>query len=140
MRPFEDFLDKDVKKTIIDRNIAKSLLEQGIRRLNYADNEEINEDNRDFILEQYYEAMRTLADAILALNGYKSYSHEASIAFLTKDKNFSPMLLENFDRIRRLRHGIRYYGKRVSIADTKDARELAKIITPKLKEKINETK
>jgi hypothetical protein len=136
MRPFEDFLNGDVKKTIIDRNIAKSLLEQAMRRLAYVDAETITEDNCDFILEQYYEAMRTLADAVLALNGYKSYSHEASIAFLEKDKDFSPMLLEGFDRLRRLRHGIRYYGKRVSMAEAKDARELARVIVPKLKEKI----
>lgn len=136
MRPFEDFGPKDIKQMPIDTNLAKSLTDQALRRISYVENEPITEQNSDFVLEHYYEALRTLADALLALHGYKSYSHEASIAYLTKDKDFSPMLLEGFDRLRRKRHGIHYYGQRVSIADAQEARELAKIIIPKLKAKI----
>lgn len=134
MKPFDYFLrENEVKKQPIDKNLAKSLVEQALRRLDYVYKIEINELNRDFILEDYYEVLRTLADAVLALNGYKSYSHEAPIAFLEKYKEFSPNLIENFDRLRRLRHGSRYYGERVSIFDAKSAKELAKVIIPKLR-------
>jgi hypothetical protein len=70
---------------------------------------------------------------LLALNGFKSYSHEATIAFLAKDKSFSFGFIESFDRLRRLRHGISYYGKRVAVSDARDAKELAKTLSEKLK-------
>lgn len=134
MKPFEYYLrENQVKKQSVDKNLAKSLVEQALRRLDYVSKVEIDESNRDFVLEDYYEVMGTLADAVLALNGYKSYSHEASIAFLGRYKEFSPSLIENFDRIRRLRHGSRYYGERTSVSDAKSAKELAKIIVPKLR-------
>lgn len=137
MRPFEDFLNTEqVKKTFIDKNLIKSLMEQAQRRLHRTEKEIITEENCDFLLEDYYEAMRTLTDAWLYSNGYKSYSHEATIAYLAKDKEFTPMLLEGFDRLRRLRHGTRYYGKRVTIADSKEAQRLAKILFDKLKPKL----
>src|SRR3989344_7421705 len=136
MRPFEDFVNTgQVKKTSIDKNLIKSLIEQAQRRLHRAENETLTEDNCDFILEDYYEAMRALADAWLYFNGYKSYSHEATVAYLGKGKEFTPMFLEGFDRLRRLRHGTRYYGKRVIIADAKEAQKLAKILFDKLKPK-----
>lgn len=129
MKPFEYYLrENQVKKQPIDKNLAKSLVEQALRRLDYVNKIEINESNRDFVLEDYYEAMRTLADAVLALNGYKSYSHEAPISFLEGYTEFSSSLIESFDRIRRLRHGSRYYGERVSISDAKSAKELAEIV------------
>jgi len=135
MKPFEYYLrENQVKKQPIDKNLAKSLVDQALRRLDYVNKIEINEINRDFILEDYYEVMRTLADAVLALNGYKSYSHEAPIAFLERYKEFSTSLIENFDRIRKLRHGSRYYGERTSLSDAKTARELAKTIVPKLRQ------
>lgn len=136
MRPFEDFGPKEIKKIPIDKNLAKSLLDQANRRLAKVENQAITDENADFILEDYYEALRTLADAVLALNGYKSYSHEASIAYFANDKDFSPMLLEGLDRLRRKRHGIHYYGQRVSIADAQEARALATIIAPKLRAKV----
>jgi hypothetical protein len=138
MRPFEDYVatGKDVKKIPIDKNLVKSLTDQATRRLAYVEPVQITADNSDFVLEHYYEALRTLADAVLALNGYKSYSHEASIAYFANDKDFSPMLLEGFDRLRRKRHGIHYYGQRVSITDAQEARTLSAIIAPKLKAKL----
>ena len=135
MKPFDYYLrENEVKKQPIDKNLAKSLVDQALRRLDYVDKIEINDLNRDFILEDYYEVLRTLADAVLALNGYKSYSHEAPIAFLERYNEFSFSLIENFDRLRRLRHGSRYYGERASISDAKSAKELAKVIVPKLRD------
>ncbi len=138
MRPFEDFITThDVRKVSIDQNLAKSLIDQSLRRFNYVEKEVITEENRDFVLDNYYEALRTIADAWLAINGYKSYSHEATISFLLNEKDFEQSSIEKFDRLRRLRNGIHYYGKRVALADSRDARELAKMLFVKLKSKIN---
>lgn len=139
MRPFEDFLaKKEVKRVSKDFNLAKNLLEQAERRLTKTDKEEITEENRDFILEDYYESLRTLADALLALKGYKTYSHEAPISYLSQYKEFSQYLIEGFDRLRRLRHGSRYYGERTLIEDAEESRKITHIIASKLKEKIQQ--
>ena len=137
MKAFEEYLDNgDVKQQPIDKNLAKSLIEQAVRRLARADGQKIDEESCDFVLEDYYEAMRMLADAQLALHGYKSLSHEATIAYIEKDKDFTPTFIVGFDRLRKLRHGIKYYGKRVTIADAKEAQQLAKILFLKLKPKL----
>lgn len=137
MRSFEDYiLQGDVRNVPVDKNLVKSLVEQAARRLARVEKEEITDENCDFVLEDYYEVMRILADAYLALHGYKSYSHEAPISFLEKQKEFSAGVIERFDRVRRLRHGSRYYGKHVSITDANEARQLATIVVDKLRGKL----
>lgn len=133
MMDFETFVSEGkVKKQAIDSNISKSLKEQAERRMKIVDEWEITEENRELVLEECYEVMRSLTDALLAFNGYKSYSHEASIAFLAKDKTFSVGFIEGFDRLRKLRHGIKYYGERVSISSAKEAKLMAKALLEKL--------
>jgi hypothetical protein len=140
MKPFAAFLQSgDVRKSSVDRHLAASLLEQAKRRHDYISSRELTEESRDFHLDDAYKVMRTVADAWLALHGYKSYSHEASISFLQEDKGFSAAFIEDFDRLRRLRNGIRYYGKRVSISDAQLAvdlsRKFLRRMEPKIKEK-----
>ncbi len=137
MKPFEDFLRRgEVTKISVDKNLAKSLLEQAERRLRHVGKEIIIEENRDFVIEDYYEALRTLADALLALRGYKTYSHEAAIAQVQDDKDISQGVIESFDRLRRQRHGSRYYGTRLLLSDAEDTRRFAHDLAAKLKRKI----
>ena len=57
-----------------------------------------------------------MLDAILALEGYKSYSHEASIAYLTTI-GINDSLTFKLDRFREKRNKSKYYGKMPSIDD-----------------------
>ena len=60
-----------------------------------------------------YDAIRDILDALLAADGYKSYSHEASIAYLRK-YSFEDSTLQELDDFRYLRNSSKYYGRDVS--------------------------
>jgi hypothetical protein len=80
LRPFAYYITKgDVKKTSKDANLATSLRAQAGRRFNYIQKIGITDENRDFILEEYYEAVRTLAEAVLASEGLQKKSLSRNI-------------------------------------------------------------
>jgi len=126
---FEYFLEKgDVKKTYIkDKNLAKSLLETAEKRLKDVENLRVPK----FKLEFAYEAIIELIEAVLALDGYKSYSHLADIAYLRK-LGFSEEFIVKLDMLRVKRHKSKYYGINVSEEEAKEALEFAKILFERL--------
>ena len=77
--------------------------------------------------------MREAADSILYKEGFKSFSHEASIVYLIK-KGFSEQDLTEFDRFRKIRNGIKYYGRDCDESDANSAIQLAEKIISKIKE------
>ena len=78
-----------------------------------------------YVLENAYEAMREAADSLLYHDGFKSFSHEASIVYLLK-KGFNEHDVSEFDRFRKIRNGIKYYG---GDCDSEDAQEAIKMAT-----------
>lgn len=116
MMQFEYFLKKgDVKKASIDKELAKSLIKDMKDRINKS----LMLDAKVFskmIFENIYDALRDFCDAILALEGYKSYSHQASIVFLSKI-HFNDVLIQEIDQFRQKRNDSKYYGKSVSQED-----------------------
>lgn len=133
MKEFDFYLQKgDVKKTIIDRNLAESLKKSAVQRLDAASSLPINEKMCKIIFENSYEATREAADAVLAVNGYKSYSHEATIAFLSKEKILEENSINILDSMRRKRNRMKYYGRKSSPEEAKEALEFAKKILPVL--------
>ena len=137
MKNFDEFIERGIVK-IRKKNVerVKSLIEEASKRLNFYNSIPISEKSANYVIENMYDVVRELIEARMLLEGYKSYSHEASIAYLYNDKDFTPSLLEELDRLRRKRHGIHYYGKRVSAEDAQDARKLAQVLVPKMKAKI----
>lgn len=119
MDDFEIYIkDEKVKKQASDTELAKSLISDAKQRI-----EKINQlDIKSFskiIFENVYDALRSILDAILAVDGYKSYSHEASIVYLKKYK-IEDSVLKEFDDFRYKRNASKYYGKSVSAEDALD--------------------
>lgn len=134
MKEFGYYLAKgDVKRQSKDSALALALVRSGLDRIRKALSEEQTKDNAKYILENAYEGLRELADARLALDGFKSYSHEASISFLEKFPSFGAGELEYFDRLRYLRNGIKYYGLLVSVGEAKESLAFAEKMKIKLK-------
>ena len=79
----------------------------------------INTNFAKIIFENLYDALRDMFDAILLNEGYKSYSHEGSISYLSK-KGFDFAEISKLDRFRFKRNGSKYYGKEISIEEAKD--------------------
>lgn len=69
-----------------------------------------------FLVESYYETIKELLSALLALHGYKSYSHECLLSFMEK---FYPKTLDDaqihfLNTLRVLRSDIQYRGREIA--------------------------
>ncbi|MCA9487899.1 MAG: hypothetical protein KC516_02970 [Nanoarchaeota archaeon] len=131
MKPFEYYIKtKEVRKISKDIELAKSLIKDMQSRIK--DSTELPKKFKKLIFENYYDALRNFCDALLAKDGYKSYSHQASIIYLSK-YNFSFIEIQKIEDFRYLRNSSKYYGKPI---EDKDLREIKKTYQ-QLKEKIN---
>lgn len=136
VKDFEFFLRKgDVKKQSSDENLSKATFKDSLERLEFSKNL-FRKAKPKYVLENAYEAMREAADSILYKDGFKSYSHEASIVYLLK-KGFNEQDIIEFDRFRKIRNGIKYYGSDCDESDAKAAINLAEEIINKIKKILN---
>lgn len=59
-----------------------------------------------------YDALREYLECIALENGYKIYNHECYTAFLKEIMDLSQEA-DVFDKLRKIRNGINYYGKKI---------------------------
>ena len=131
MVEFEHFIRKGlVKRKAQNVELAKSLLNSAKDRFNFAIS--LLNQKPKYALENAYEAVIELTDSLLALEGFKSWSHEANIAFLGKFSEFSFQEIERLDLSRRKRHSSKYYGVSFNLEEVKKEVEFLKIVFEKL--------
>tara|TARA_Y100000034_G_C6633215_1_gene276527 strand:- start:188 stop:607 length:420 start_codon:yes stop_codon:yes gene_type:complete len=125
---FKDFIEKgQVRTASVDKALAKSLIKNTKEDLKFLDSLTINEQSSRKLMVNYYESLRSVLEAIAAIDKYKIYSHEAFTYFL-KEKN-EEIISNKFDRFRKIRNSINYYGEDISIEDTKEnIKEIKRII------------
>jgi len=109
---------KAIKRKTKDINLAKSLLLSAKDRMEFA--KKIVEEKPRYSLELAYESVRELLDALLSIEGYKTWSHEAAISFLQSLVEFSKIEIERLDMTRKKRHSSKYYGLLIDIKECKD--------------------
>ena len=102
----------DVKRATKDTSLAKALLLMADNDLLFLGGLELNETSARKIMSNYYDTLRSILEAVAALDGYKVYSHEAFTYFLKEKKE--DLFAQKFDRFRKIRNGINYYGKNIS--------------------------
>ncbi len=116
MNDFEFYLDEGkVKRQSPDKEFAKSLINDASERFEKSTMLDVKLFSK-IIFENIYDAIREILDALLAADGYKSYSHEASIAYLRKYKIEDSVIME-LDSLRYKRNSSKYYGKGISPDD-----------------------
>lgn len=131
MKEFDFFVGNNaVKKQAPDNNLARASARDGIDRLSLAKSIFLSQKPK-YALENAYEAVREVIDAVLYLKGYKSYSHEASVAYLLK-MGFSISDAKAVDRLRQKRNGIKYYGEISTKDDAAEALKTAEKIMKRL--------
>lgn len=101
-----------MKKQSPDKFLSKSLIKIALIRIKNLEHETISDDTSFQIIENCYEAIREIIDALMSIKGYKSYSHEAGIEFL---KAFlypviDTQTINKIDRYKALRNDIKYRG------------------------------
>ncbi len=126
---FSDFIKrKEVRKAEFDKGLFDSLIATAELDLKFLEKLKIDEYSARKIMSNYYDVLRSLLEAIALKEGYKVYSHEA-FTFYLKEKGESEISLK-FDRFRKKRNSINYYGESISIEEVKEySEEIRKIIT-----------
>ena len=118
---FENSLTEGKAKKVMPNKIrASSFFKSSIQAVETAKTIRLNETASKTILRELYEGLREYCEAIGYLRGYKFQDHE-SIGFFLRDVLKEESLFKKFDRYRRLRNGINYYGEDVDIETVKEA-------------------
>ena len=118
---FENSLVDGKAKKVIPNNIrASSLFKSSIQAIETAGAIQLNQNTLKSILRELYEGLREYCEAIGYLKGYKFLDHE-SIGYFLRDTLKEQSVSMKFDRYRRLRNGINYYGEDINIETVKEA-------------------
>lgn len=118
---FENSLiDGKAKKVMPNEIRASSLFKSSTQAIETAKVIRLNPDTSKSILRELYEGLREYCEAIGYLKGYKFLDHE-SIGYFLRDILKEQSVSMRFDRYRRLRNGINYYGEDINIETVKEA-------------------
>ena len=111
-----------VKKVSIDANLIYSLKISSKKKLESANMLDLNETTAVSIISLCYDSLRELLEALAIKKGFKIYNHECFFAFLKEIiKEEKNAVL--FDKFRKIRNGINYYGKDLSYEDAKKLKD-----------------
>lgn len=108
-----------VKEVVSDKSLVKSLLESSDRKIKSNEMLVLNEITSSTKVGIVYDALREVLEAVAIEKGFKIYNHDCYCAFLDevcKDKRMA----DEFDRFRRIRNQINYYGKNILLEEARD--------------------
>jgi len=139
LKPFKFYIESGlVRQGSKDPGESKAMIGRASKRLEYVRTQSITEDNSSFLFEDIYEIMRECIHCLMAANGYKPYSHEATVAFLEEyyKSYFGEKLVEAFNRYRIIRNNIMYRANSINKEETIKALDVAEIFVRKTTELI----
>ena len=125
-----------VKRVPVDLVRAKSLIKSSEQALNTAQIIPLKEETAKTVFREIYESLREYCEALGYINGYKFLNHESITDFLNeilKEKDASL----KFDRLRKIRNGINYYGNSIEIQTAEEALTSIPLLIRKLKRHSN---
>ncbi|MBD3247068.1 hypothetical protein GF378_00420 [Candidatus Pacearchaeota archaeon] len=109
-----------VKKVPPNKIRASSLFVSSVHAIETAKKIQLDIKTSKTILRELYEGLREYCEAIGYLKGYKFLDHE-SIGFFLRDVLEEHSIYKKFDRYRKLRNGINYYGNDIAIETVEEA-------------------
>ncbi len=119
-----------IKRTKIDKELIKSLIEMsGIKEITVK-TADVNELNVSAYVSLAYDSLRELLEALCVLKGYKILSHICMGEFL-KDI-LDDFDYDDFDRLRWIRNSINYYGEKVEFEQGKEIIDKIFVIKKKI--------
>lgn len=117
---FEECLEEgSTVRVSLDENMIKSLRNMAEDRLKYLKTQKINELNCNFLLEDYYSALIEIIHSIALKRGYKILNHLCVTAFMRDVLNKSK-IAEEFDRFRKIRNNLVYYGRKIGYSTARE--------------------
>lgn len=131
---FEDFIaNGEVKRQSTDKNLANALVKDSLERIKFIERMIESLENPKYIIENIYDAIRELIESKLAADGFRSYSHEATILYLKNFKEFTNSEVVFLDELRKLRNKIKYRGENVGKEELTKVEKFMQAMLPKLK-------
>ena len=118
MNFYESIASGKVKKITINNSLIKSIYHTTLQDLSYLKKQKIDRFSARKCVSNYYDCLRSIIDAIALLEGYKIYDHETYAFFLEMKNEKKAAYL--FDKFRRIRNKINYYGLSLSIEEAQE--------------------
>lgn len=82
MKSVSDYIEEGrIKKVSRDVGKAEGLLERSRKRLGSTESREVTDSSAFMVLENAYESIRECIESLMALEGFKSEDHVATIAW-----------------------------------------------------------
>lgn len=132
---FEDFIKEGtVRKAERDEQLINSVLNTADTDIEFLSGLKVTAISARKIVSNYYDVMREILEALAINDGYKVYSHEAFTYFLKE--RYSDALSIKFDRFRKLRNKINYYGTSISVDEALQYKDEIISIIAELREKL----
>ncbi len=108
------------RKVQANKQRAESLFLSSVQEVKTAGIIPLKKETSKTILRELYEGIREYCEAIGYLRGFKFLDHE-SICFFLSNFLGELSISKKFDRYRKLRNGINYYGDDIEIETVKEA-------------------
>ncbi len=124
---------KKIKQDIIR---AKSLLKMSEEAMKNLKATSFTEESKNMVFREFYESLRQYIESIGYIKGYKFESHEAITSFLKEILKEENLALQ-FDRYRKLRNGMNYYGDPIDLEIVKEMANEIPLIIKKLSTHLN---
>ncbi|MBU1975997.1 MAG: hypothetical protein KKG59_06350 [Nanoarchaeota archaeon] len=112
--------ERRARKVMPNKARAASLMESSNQAIATAKTIKLQQSSLKSIFRELYEGLREYCEAIGYLQGYKFMDHESYTHFL-RDELREDSIAKKFDRYRKLRNGINYYGDDVDVETVKEA-------------------
>jgi len=135
---FECNKKRIVKEITEDNELIESLKKTSTNKLNSEEKLELDEITSGSKLSLAYDSLRELLEALAIKNRFKIYNHECYTPFLKEILNENEAA-EEFDELRKIRNNINYYGKDISLDDTKEVISRIKELREKIFGILNNT-
>lgn len=104
-----------IRKTRVDTNLVKSIIEISEIKEETVKQVKLDNDNVNAFLPMAYDSLREILEAYCILHGFKVGNHDCLGKLIKKiNPDFD---LISFDRFRYARNGINYYGNRTGLEE-----------------------
>ncbi len=107
-----------VKRESWDGNLIESLKKISERKLIMDSFSPLNEETVAAKFVVNYDSLREILEAVALKKGFKIYNHECFSAFLGEFLNMREASVR-FDRLRKIRNSINYYGENILVQEGK---------------------
>lgn len=120
------------KKVSQDLDLAKSMLESSNGKYFTASSIKIKPKTASSAISLFYDSLREMLEAVAVKKGYKIYNHECYTWFI-KEVLGEEEFASEFDRIRKIRNSINYYGRKLAVEDAVEIKKEIKKLREKAK-------